>query len=221
MWKEEITDYAKRKGVIEQNTKAVFAVIWEQCSKSMRDDKVKTLEDYKTNLAEGDCVWLLNNIKGIMLRFEGQQSLFLSLDDAMSNLFLFRQGPDMSLFTYKTEFENLVDVFEHYGGTIGAYPALIALVPKRIKEDDERAKFARGMKLDMMFLNRSNRRRYGTLWNDLENQYARHNRHYPTDLTEAFSMLVSYKPPFTTATKKQFVSLLPQLDDPSVRHHQK
>lgn len=63
-------------------------------------------------------MWLLANIKGIMMRFEGQRSLFLSLNDAERNLAMFRQGADMSLSTYKTEFKNLVDVFEHYGGRV-------------------------------------------------------------------------------------------------------
>jgi hypothetical protein len=106
LWKEQITDYSKRKGVIQQNTKAVFAVIWGQCSESMKD-KIKSLDEYETKVDDGDCVWLLTNIKGIMMRFEGQRSLFLSLDDAERNLALFKQGPDMTLSTYKSEFENV------------------------------------------------------------------------------------------------------------------
>ena len=100
LWKEEVSEYSKRRGVIQQNVKALFAVIWGQCSESMRD-KIKSMDEYKAKLTEGDCIWLLRNIKGIMMRFEGQRSLFLSLNDAERNLLLFEQGPDMSLSTYK------------------------------------------------------------------------------------------------------------------------
>jgi hypothetical protein len=166
-------------------------------------DKIKSLDEYKTKVAEGDCIWLLTNIKGIMMRFEGQRSLFLSLDDAERNLILFWQGPDMTLATYKTEFETLVDVFEHYGGTIGTYPELVKLVEKKVKDPVERVKCARIRKLAMTFLNRADRRRYGALWADLENQFARDNDQYPADLTEAYSMLVNYKPLFPTHHNKE------------------
>ena len=202
LWKEEVSEYSKRKGVIQQNVKALFAVIWGQCSESMRD-KIKSLDKYQTKMLEGDCIWLLKSIKGIMMRFEGRRSLFLSLGDAERNLASFRQGPDMSLATYKTEFESLVDVFEHYGGRIGAYPALEALVDKKVTDTVDRTKRARNLKLAMDFLNGADRRRFGTLWADLENQFGRNNNQYPVDLTEAYSMLVNYKPPFPTRSKEQ------------------
>jgi hypothetical protein len=44
LWKESVTEYSKRKGVIQQNLKAVFTVIWGQCSESMKD-KIKSLDD--------------------------------------------------------------------------------------------------------------------------------------------------------------------------------
>ena len=201
LWKEEVSEYSKRKGVIQQNVKAIFAVIWGQCSESMKD-KIKSMAEYQTKMLEGDCIWLLKGIKGIMMRFEGQRSLFLSLGDAEHNLAIFKQGPDMSLAAYKTEFENLVDVFEHYGGLIGAYPALQILVDKKFTDTLDRAKHARNQKLAMDFLNGADRHRFGTLWADLENQFARNNNQYPADLTEAYSMLVSYKPPFPTRNKE-------------------
>ena len=58
------------------------------------------------------------------------------------------------------------------------------------------------MKLAMDFLNGADRRRFGALWADLENQFARNNSQYPADLTEAYSMLVNYKPPFPTRNKE-------------------
>jgi Reverse transcriptase (RNA-dependent DNA polymerase) len=200
LWKEKVSAYSKRTDVIEQNMKAIFAVIWGQCSESMKD-KIRSNDKHKIKLTQGDCIWLLTEIKGIMLRFEGQRFLHLSLDDASRNLIMFRQNPEMSLTTFKTEFENLVDVFEHYGGTIGTYPSLVSMVSARITDTLEREKSSRNQHVAIMFLNRSDRRRYGTLWADLENQFARGNNQYPTDLTEAYSLLVNYKPPFPIRAK--------------------
>ena len=175
---------------VEQNLKATFTVIWGQCSESMRA-KVKSLPEYTEKENESDCVWLLKSIRGIMLRFEGQRYVFLSHSDALQNLCHFRQGIEMSLSTYLEEFQNLVDVYEHYGGSIGASPGLI----NAIKEgtDKEKTKAARNKTLALSFLKGADRRRFGSLWTDLENQFSRNNDQYPSDLTEAYSMLVSYK----------------------------
>jgi hypothetical protein len=43
-WKDEYTDYTKRRNLIQQNMKAVFAIIWWQCSESLKD-KIKSLSE--------------------------------------------------------------------------------------------------------------------------------------------------------------------------------
>jgi hypothetical protein len=43
------------------------------------------------------------------------------------------------------------------------------------------------------FLKRVDRRRFGALWADLENQFTRGNDQYPVDLASAYSLLTDYK----------------------------
>jgi hypothetical protein len=93
--------------------------------------------------------------------------------------------------SYLEEFQALVDTYEHYGGTIGAFPTLVNTI--KADSDEQRHKISRDKALAMSFLKRADRRRYGTLWVDLENQFSRHNDQYPPDLTEAYSLLVNYK----------------------------
>jgi hypothetical protein len=94
-WKEEFSDYNKRSTIIQQNMKVVLAVLWGQCSESLKD-KLKSINEYKTKLTKRDCVWLLAKIKAIMLQFKRQRSLFLSLSDANRNLFVFYQSDMIS-----------------------------------------------------------------------------------------------------------------------------
>jgi hypothetical protein len=203
VWKKQVDNYVLRLEHVEQNLKAIFAVTWGQCSESMKA-KLKSLPDYTVKDSESDCVWLLKAIRGIMLRFEGQRYVFLSLDDALQNLCSFKQGPDTTLANYLEEFRNLVDVFEHYGGTIGSFPGLIeAAEGETIKE---KQKNARDKALALSFLKRADRRRFGVLWVDLENQYSRGNDQYPNDLTEAYSLLVSYKATRTHETNRSVPS---------------
>ena len=127
VWKKQVANYVERLEQVEQNTKALFAIIWGQCSESMKA-KLKSLPDYADMNDDSDCVALLKAIRGVMLRFEGQRNIFLSLDDAEYNLTTFKQLPEMSLATYKAEYENLVEVYEHYGGAIGLSPGRIQAV---------------------------------------------------------------------------------------------
>jgi len=64
-------------------------------------------------------VWILEAIKGITYRFEGQRFAYLSLDDARTSYYTFRQGKDESLADYLENFCYHVDILEHYGGSIG------------------------------------------------------------------------------------------------------
>jgi len=47
----------------------------------------------------------------------------------------------------------------------------------------------------LAFLKRADRRCFGTLWANLENQFSRGNNQYPINLTAAYSLLVNFKPP--------------------------
>jgi len=154
--------------------------------------KLKSLPDFQTKDRESDCVWLLKAIKGIMLCLEGQRFLFLSLDDAFAHYYAYRQGADTSLAMYLDEFKNLVDLLEHYGGSISSYPALLAAIKR--KTNKEKAKKACDKALGLSFLKWANHCHFGkNLWTDLENQFSRGNNQYPNNLTEAYSLLVSYK----------------------------
>jgi hypothetical protein len=120
---------------------------------------VKSMNEYSTKLSDGDCVWLFNHIKAIMLQFEGQKSLFLSISDAVRNFAVFRQN-EMTLTDYKNEYEILIDVFEHYGGVIGGFPKLVEMVDDSITETIERSNAARNQLIAVNFLARADRRKY-------------------------------------------------------------
>jgi len=92
----------------------------------------------------------------------------------------------------------LVGVLEHYDGAIGKDPGLLdatAAVLANTDDATKRLKIARDRTLALAFLEQADRRRFGTLWADLENQFSQANNQYPIDLTAAYSLLVNFKPP--------------------------
>ena len=192
LWERKVEGYSVRLDHLESNLKAAYAVIWGQCSEAMKA-KIRSLPDFSTHDKNSDCVWILKEIKGIMLRFEGQRYIFLSLYDAHQHAYYhYRQGPDTSLSKYLEDFQGLIDVLEHYGGSIGHDDGLVAVTQGGTPEKKKQA--SRNKAVALAFLRQADRKRFGALWADLENQFSRGNDQYPTDLTAAYSMLVNYKP---------------------------
>jgi hypothetical protein len=91
MWETSMKMYMKRTDLMESNTRAIYAIVWGQCSPMMQS-KLESLEDYNTKSIACDCVWLLQEIQGITHRFEGTRNVFISLDDAWSSYYAYRQG---------------------------------------------------------------------------------------------------------------------------------
>ena len=135
VWRTRVKSYVSRYEILESNLKAVYTVVWGQCSTMMRT-KVKTSPDFKEHNAAKDCIWLLTAIKGVMLQFEGQHDLVLSLDDAVEKLYSYRQGPDKSVEVFRDEYILLIDVVEHYGGIFYPHSTLL----QQAKGDSEAAK---------------------------------------------------------------------------------
>jgi hypothetical protein len=118
IWNKKVTSYCTRTNYLESNLKTAYAVILGQCSKAMKA-KLTSLDDFKTKSHNIDCIWILKEIKGITYGFEGQRSIYLSLDDARTSYYAYTQGPNDTIAIYLEHFTSLVEVLEHYGGTIG------------------------------------------------------------------------------------------------------
>ena len=84
-----------------------------------------SVDDYEMKSRACKCVWLLRQIKGVMYKFEGQQEIFLAMGKARSTLERCKQQTHETNAIYFDQFKSLVDVFEHYGGTIGGNKGLI------------------------------------------------------------------------------------------------
>ena len=189
IWQQNVIDFSKRRNQLDDNLKAVHAIVWGQCSEAMRA-KIKQRHEFETRDAASDCGWLLKEIKGVMMRFEGQRKLTHSLDEATTKLYSYRQGPDMTCQTYREEFTTMVDTIEHYGGVFSPHSYLFTVAPG--ETDAQKRKYVRDQWLATMFLRRADKRRFGGLIDDLENQYSRGNDQYPKDLTDAYHLLNSY-----------------------------
>ena len=124
IWEKSVDQYVIRVERYRQNKDSLYAIIWAQCSSAMQA-KLKTIEDYEDIDETLDCLELLLAIKGIAYKFETQGYLYLSLDDAKSEFYAYKQGRHENNSDYLTKFKSMLEVITHYGGSFGDDPALV------------------------------------------------------------------------------------------------
>ena len=103
-------------------------------------------------------------------------------------------------------------MLEHYGAAFGhekpyqeaVKPAVeSAQHPNYVdKQEALLIEAAKKKSIATAFLKRADRKKYGGLWSDLENNFTRGVDHYPADLTGAYNLLLNYKPPPTQARRE-------------------
>jgi hypothetical protein len=122
----------------------------------------------------------------------------------MNSLASCRQGPEQLVSDYIDRIRTIAETIEHHGGSIGdifisAMPdtdAVGTAIP-----DDERRKQSRACYLSALCIQNADKVRYGTLLAHLANQYLLGHNEYPTDLTEAQSLLNNYQTPTNTVRR--------------------
>ena len=81
IWKEAVKSYCSCTTALTGNLAALYAVIWGQCSESMKA-KLKAARDYVDRAASNDCFWLLKQIKSVTLQFDDKRNGYIALLDA-------------------------------------------------------------------------------------------------------------------------------------------
>ncbi len=84
IWETTMKSYIKRTEMMESNVRAIYAIVWGQCSPMMLS-KLESLDEFASKSQECDCIWFLKEIQGITHRFEEMRSVFISVDDAWKN----------------------------------------------------------------------------------------------------------------------------------------
>ena len=174
--------------------------------------KIKSDDAYTNMHEDSNSLELLKVIKGIAYKFESQKNIYLALDDAKCAFYAYRQGADETNANYMAKFRNTIEVIEHFGRTIGEDRALMIEELKAAGRDASDASSkdiktaidtAKRKAHAMAFLKRADKGRYGLLITELENQFTRGTDQYPTNITEAYNLLVNYKKPATSRERHQ------------------
>jgi hypothetical protein len=208
-WEKDVERYLERVNELDANLRHIFAVIYGQCSYSMQT-KLMTSPKFEMMKKKSDCGWLLKEIKGVMNHFETSRLIHVSLDVALQNYYNYYQGPSQSLHNFYKTFKSQLEVLDHYGADVGVDRAFVDAAWETLdppSPDSENfdsllldyesslLETAKNKAIAVSFLRRVNRQKYGQLWVDLQNSFARGKDDFPINIVDEYDMLLHYVPP--------------------------
>jgi hypothetical protein len=207
IFSEDIRQFVKDKAAIVAAMKALYSVIWGQCSKTL-GSKLKGDADYNTTSADADSLSLLKAVRAEMTGFKKRNYLSHSVHSIISKFYNIAQGKRSNQEFYD-EFNNLVAAVGECGARLGKHQTIYREVISEIAQDDTNPKpeektkahssLSREQYLAVAFLLGANQNRYGLLLEEIENEYLRNReesskvRSYPLTVADAYEYLENYK----------------------------
>jgi hypothetical protein len=197
IWQKEVDEYVRRKGILSDNMQTVYSLVWGQCTDVMRQ-KIEALTIYEQLTADGDGLELLKAIKDLVYNFQSRKYLSQALHSSKQRFYYCKQGRTTPLSSYMEQFQNMIDVIHHSGGSLGDDPGVLRklasdrnLVIATLNQVDGQKlrKDAKDQNLAASFIMNADRSRYGPLITDLENNFLQGTDRWPKTLPDAHSLL--------------------------------
>lgn len=192
LYKAELDDAIKRKRIFEENKFKAYALIWERCAKSMQS-KISTRTDYQTDIFDNP-IRLLNAIKEHSLHYQDKKYPISIIVDAFRAIFSAKQKENESLLDFTRRFKTAKDVLEsHLGGSLYLEKYIRAL--PNYDAVDERAAAKTGSEhfYAYLYLENVDYKKYGSLTQNLNQQYTLNNDQYPKTIGDANNVLSNHK----------------------------
>ena len=164
-----------------------------QCSQSVKL-KLEATAGYEKAKAGSDCLWVLTTLKNICHHFKHTKNRFVALVNAKAAIFNCRQAPEQSTTDYFESFKELVSVLESYGGKLHD-PEEATPTSANIENLANKAKkesFMRHRYCAILFLRNADKQRFEQLRTELSNDFSKGRDEYPTSLTDAHQLLLTY-----------------------------
>jgi hypothetical protein len=180
-----------------EHAKGILSHPWAQCTELLKS-KLKQSGDWDQVSTVYDLLGLTRLIKSIVFKFDDQKFLPVSLHQAKQNFYIMRQG-QMTNAEYLEKFNNLVDIASSYNGDI-LDPAVLEycrlkLHPGTVIANQNIAEMlivrqtASDLCLATAFILQCDRRRFGKLLEELENDFTKGHNNYPSDMVKAYQLL--------------------------------
>ena len=199
IWQKKVDEFVARETQLRENVKTLYSLVLGQCTDIMKQ-KLEGLDSFETISSENNGMELLKSIKIITFQFQGQKFLPQAMHEAKRRFYLCYQNKYMTTAQYLEYFQNLVDVIDHIGGSVGDDSGLFEDFVNQNEIDiatadiDKIGLAAKDQYLAVAFLLGADRSRYGRLIESLENDHIRGKQAaFPKTLTSAYNLLTNWK----------------------------
>ena len=191
----------KRRSTLDKNLQKSYSLVLGQFTDLL---KIKLKQSNEWNVASKtyDVLILIRIIRTIMFKIDEQNYLPLVLHPEKANFYNIRQG-SLSNVEYLDKFNNIVNILVAYNRQLhdqaikdiaietahsGVDYNTLTASQQAIVQDN-----AKDMYLACAFLFQSDRKRYGRLLEEIEDDYTNGNSNYPTNLVTAYRIISEYK----------------------------
>ena len=201
MFRLDIKAYRTETRELDHDLSALFAVIFGQCNQALQATLLSQ-EAFSDREADGDCLWLLTEIRGAATRFDKTLYVHDALHELRARFYREHQGSRTTVEYYRA-FDALVKTMNDNH----------AWSPPPLKQDtDPTVRGAndaitrhniRERELAAAFIINADNKRFATLKADLRANYARGTNQWPSTLLDAYNLLVTQERNDTAARRQR------------------
>ena len=184
-YKTELTIFHRDKKEYEDHKSKVFVMILGQCTQTVKS-KLESDSGFAALEKTDDVVGLLKKLKEFAFMTGKVQDKFWTLQEVLRRLTQMNQGPTEATDNYARRYMATVDVLEAQWGQF----CPIGLADSTSKENKKKA---RDKILASIFLAGADKKRYGTLIENLNNTFLAGNDQYPVSIDDTLTLLSHYQ----------------------------
>lgn len=192
IWSKKYDHFLKHEQRYKDYKAKVFTIIMGQCDKAMQN-QVETHKEYETVEMDNDVASILKIIKSVATGSNDMKYPSMQALQAWKKLANTRQYDNEELIDWYKRFISVVEVYEEVCDIIA--PVKVAEKNPKYKGSAKEGimSIERDRMLATMFLDGSDRKRYGFLLRQLQNDYSLGSNQYPDDAETALRVLTLYE----------------------------
>jgi hypothetical protein len=193
VYKMEMKEYREDKKEYKRDKAKVFQIIIGQCNAAMKN-KVKGLPEFSDLNDEDDVATLLIRMKELVYSTDSDQYEYWIMQANMRHFLTMRQGEKESLTGFSKRFLEQQEVLEELWGD---------LTPTKLKRQDTAVQIrARDKFLACVFLAGTDRKKYKTVIDELNDDFVKGTVAYPSDVPNMMALLSNHRGGNTSDRKR-------------------
>jgi hypothetical protein len=115
---KEVDEHVKRTAYLKENIRTLYSLVWGRCTDIVQQ-RVDAMDTFGQMSTTGDGLMLLRANKDITYNFQSQKYLLHLLYESKRRFYMLFQGRTTTSQAYLEQFQNMIDVIQRSGGSIG------------------------------------------------------------------------------------------------------